>query len=120
MSTRAPKRGRSWLSEIAGQMAAIAAVPVAIVLALALKPPPSDALDKRTDPLWHDASHARICPACRLLSHQGESPAEAPPPSIGVSLPEPAALPIDAAIGSAALLRDAEVIPIDTPPTSVL
>lgn len=75
MSTRATQRRRSWITELAGQAAAVAAVPVAILLAMAMKPQPT--IETRSEPLWHNLGHQRGCPACRLLSHQAETP---PPP----------------------------------------
>lgn len=128
MSTRARKG--SWLGDLVGQFGAVAAVPVAIALALALKPQPS--IEKRTEPLWHDAAHTNHCPACRLLTHQAAghrleatddaAPPE-PAPSISVSVgsrpirardrrapePEPAELESAASVTPSA---DASATPI--------
>lgn len=71
MSVRAANRSLEWITKVAGQFAAVAAVPAAIVLALAMKPQPTT--EKRTDPLWHNTGHTRTCPACRLLSQQSRS-----------------------------------------------
>jgi hypothetical protein len=89
MSARTRRLG--WLAEMMGQVGAFAAVPAAIVLALALKPSTEvETGEARTTPLWHNASHTRICPACRLVSRQNsrelDVEREAARPTLSVDL----------------------------------
>jgi hypothetical protein len=96
MSTRTAKLGLGWLSNVVGQVVAVAAVPAAIVLAMGLEPQPDG--DKRTEPFWENPSHARNCPACQLLIHQARSPGQPLPAEPPVAEPialRPEAAPVE-------------------------
>jgi hypothetical protein len=116
MSTRAAKPGLGWVANVASQMTAVAAVPVVIVLAMALKPQPD--VRRRTEPLWHNQAHARNCPACQLQIRRATARRE--PLPVEPLSSEPVVSPVDSALGSAALLGEEDSIEEKPRPSSVL